>query len=96
MSVHGFQSRTTLFSGSAMKTTALYAGVCNGYGFGWFMTTLAGEDVAYGRGYGGQALYVIPEREMTVVITSDPTPPSPGGQFQQQLNALVADLLAEE
>ncbi|MFI8751707.1 serine hydrolase domain-containing protein [Vreelandella lionensis] len=68
----------------------------DGYGFGWFITTLAGEHVAYGRGYGGQALYVIPEREMTVVITSDPTPPSPGGQFQQQLNALVADLLAEE
>lgn len=68
----------------------------DGYGFGWFITTLADEHVAYGRGYGGQALYVIPEREMTVVITSDPTPPSPGGQFQQQLNALVADLLAEE
>ncbi|MAP34285.1 MAG: 6-aminohexanoate hydrolase [Halomonas sp.] len=68
----------------------------DGYGFGWFITTLAGEHVAYGRGYGGQALYVIPEREMTVVITSDPSPPSPGGQFQQQLNALVADLLAEE
>ena len=68
----------------------------DGYGFGWFITTLAGEHVAYGRGYGGQALYVIPEREMTVVITSDPTPPSPGGQFQQQLNVLVAGLLEEE
>ncbi|XQU08288.1 serine hydrolase [Halomonas sp. LY9] len=68
----------------------------DGYGFGWFITTLAGEQAVYGRGYGGQALYVIPEREMTLVITSDPTPPSPGGQFQQQLNALVADLLAEE
>ena len=68
----------------------------DGYGFGWFITTLAGEQAVYGRGYGGQALYVIPEREMTVVITSDPSPPSPGGQFQQQLNALVANLLAEE
>jgi CubicO group peptidase (beta-lactamase class C family) len=60
------------------------------------MTTLAGEDVAYGRGYGGQALYVIPERDMTVVITSDPTPPSPGGQFQQRLNELVVGLLEDE
>ncbi|HAZ99329.1 MAG TPA: 6-aminohexanoate hydrolase, partial [Halomonas sp.] len=34
--------------------------------------------------------------EMTVVITSDPTPPSPGGQFQQQLNALVTGLLEED
>ena len=67
----------------------------DGYGYGWFITQLAGEDVYYGRGFGGQALYVIPEREMTVVITSDPNPPSPGGQFQQELNRLVTDLLAE-
>ncbi|WP_083007172.1 serine hydrolase domain-containing protein [Halomonas sp. GT] len=68
----------------------------DGYGYGWFITTLAQEPVMYGRGYGGQALYVIPEREMTVVITSDPTPPSPGGQFQQQLNQLVVGLLEDE
>ncbi|WP_196238077.1 serine hydrolase domain-containing protein [Vreelandella sulfidaeris] len=66
----------------------------DGYGFGWFITQLAGEDVYYGRGYGGQALYVIPERKMTVVITSDPSPPSPGGQFQHQLNRLVVGLLS--
>lgn len=66
----------------------------DGYGYGWFITQLAGEDVYYGRGYGGQALYVIPEREMTVAITSDPTPPSPGGQFQQQLNRLLEGLLS--
>lgn len=65
----------------------------DGYGLGWFVTTLAGVPAYYGRGYGGQALYVIPERAMTVVITSDPNPPSPGGQFQQQLNRLVANLL---
>jgi CubicO group peptidase (beta-lactamase class C family) len=67
----------------------------DGYGYGWFITQLAGEAVYYGRGYGGQAVYVIPEREMTVVITSDPNPPSPGGQFQQHLNRLVVGLLAE-
>lgn len=66
----------------------------DGYGFGWFITQLAGEDVYYGRGYGGQALFVIPERKTTVVITSDPTPPSPGGQFQQRLNGLVEGLLS--
>ncbi|MCP1315636.1 serine hydrolase, partial [Halomonas sp. 707D7] len=43
----------------------------DGYGLGWFVTTLAGVPAYYGRGYGGQALYVIPERAMTVVITSD-------------------------
>lgn len=65
----------------------------DGYGYGWFITQLAGEAVYYGRGFGGQALYVIPEREMTVVITSDPNPPSPGGQFQRELNRLVTGLL---
>ncbi|WP_447555217.1 serine hydrolase domain-containing protein [Vreelandella sp. EE22] len=65
----------------------------DGYGLGWFITTFDTTPVYYGRGYGGQALFVIPEREMTVVITSDPTPPSPGGQFQQQLNRLVMGLL---
>lgn len=65
----------------------------DGYGYGWFITQLAGEAAYYGRGYGGQALFVIPDREMTVVITSDPNPPSPGGQFQQQLNRLVEELL---
>lgn len=65
----------------------------DGYGYGWFVTTLAGERVYYGRGYGGQALFVVPERELTVAITSDPTPPSPGGQFQGRLNRLIEILL---
>lgn len=68
----------------------------DGYGYGWFVTELAGERVYYGRGFGGQALYVIPEREVTVAITSDPTPPSPGGQFQQELHALVEGMLETE
>lgn len=67
----------------------------DGYGYGWFITTLAGVPVYYGRGYGGQSLYVIPERDMTMVITSAPSPPSPGGQFQQQLHQLVERLLNE-
>ncbi|PAU79541.1 6-aminohexanoate hydrolase [Halomonas salipaludis] len=68
----------------------------DGYGYGWFITTLADEPTYYGRGFGGQALYVIPERELTIAITSNPNPPSPGGQFQQQLNGLVETLLEGE
>lgn len=65
----------------------------DGYGYGWFVTELAGEAAYYGRGFGGQALYVIPGRGLTVAITSDPEPPSPGGQFQQTLHALVEGML---
>ncbi|MDW7746385.1 serine hydrolase [Halomonas sp.] len=65
----------------------------DGYGYGWFITELSGERAYYGRGFGGQALYVIPERGLTIAITADPHPPSPGGQFQQELHALVEGML---
>lgn len=65
----------------------------DGYGYGWFITELGGERAYYGRGFGGQALYVIPGRGLTVAITADPHPPSPGGQFQQELHALVEGML---
>jgi CubicO group peptidase (beta-lactamase class C family) len=67
----------------------------DGYGYGWFITELGDEDVYYGRGFGGQALFVVPERALTIVITADPSPPSPGGEFQERLNDLVEDLLTE-
>jgi CubicO group peptidase (beta-lactamase class C family) len=51
------------------------------YGYGWFITELAGEAAYYGRGYGGQALFVVPSAALTLVMTSDPDPPSRGGYF---------------
>ncbi|AKS40696.1 serine hydrolase domain-containing protein [Wenzhouxiangella marina] len=59
------------------------------YGYGWFVTELAGQTAYYGRGYGGQALFVLPDAAMTVVITSDPNPPSPGGRYFGRLKRLV-------
>ena len=52
------------------------------YGYGWFITELANEQVFYGRGYGGQALFVVPSVGLTLVMTSDPNPPSRGGDFE--------------
>ncbi|MDH4571756.1 serine hydrolase domain-containing protein [Salinicola acroporae] len=63
------------------------------YGYGWFITELAGEPVYYGWGYGGQLLYVIPSRAMTVVVTSDPTPPSNGSAYNTGVEALVSELI---
>ena len=48
----------------------------DGYGYGWFLTRIDGARAAYGRGYGGQVLAVIPERSMTIVMTSDPNLPA--------------------
>ncbi len=60
------------------------------YGYGWFTLELAGETAYYGRGFGGQVLYVIPGAELTVVALSDPEPPSPGSVYLRQLHRLVA------
>ena len=60
-------------------------------GYGWFQQPLAGEMGYYGRGYGGQVLYVMPARKLTVVMTSDPTPPSPGSAFLRRQFQLIED-----
>jgi len=63
------------------------------YGYGWFITEIAGERAYYGRGYGGQMLYVVPSRALTVVITSRSVPPSAGGRYVRRLHRLVADFI---
>lgn len=60
------------------------------YGFGWFITELGGHRAYYGRGYGGQMLYVFPGLAMTVVMTSDPNPPA-SPSFMQKQNALLEE-----
>lgn len=59
------------------------------YGFGWFILQFEGTDYYYGRGYGGQMLYVVPELELTVAITADPTPPSPPGSGADRLTTVL-------
>ncbi|MCH8551056.1 MAG: beta-lactamase family protein [Natronospirillum sp.] len=63
------------------------------YGYGWFITELGGHRAYYGRGYGGQVLWVIPELELTIVVTSSPNPPSPGGRYVRELAQIVEDFL---
>jgi CubicO group peptidase (beta-lactamase class C family) len=48
----------------------------DGYGYGWFLTRMAGRGAAYGRGYGGQVLAVVPALDLTMAITSDPDRPA--------------------
>ncbi len=61
------------------------------YGYGWFITMIGDQRAYYGRGYGGQALFVLPDAELTVVITSDPNPPSSGRHFMR-IRDLVASI----
>lgn len=54
------------------------------YGLGWFSYQFADAQAYYGRGYGGQLVYVFPELELVVAMTSSPYPPSNGGYLQRQ------------
>ncbi|MBS3785708.1 MAG: serine hydrolase [Gammaproteobacteria bacterium] len=65
----------------------------DGYGYGWFARSFAGYQGYYGWGYGGQMLYVIPDLNMTVVMTSDTNRPSGRTGYRDALHEFVADLL---
>ncbi len=66
------------------------------YGYGWFLAETGGFRVNYARGYGGQMVYVVPELELTVVITSDPTRPARSAGYGGTLNRLLAELIVPE
>jgi len=52
-----------------LRTRSPWTG--DGHGYAWFLTQIAGEDVRYGWGYGGQMLYLVPRLGLTVVMTSN-------------------------
>lgn len=62
-------SRGWIEASWALRTHSRYTG--DGYGYGWFLRRIAGEEVRYGWGYGGQMLYIVPRLDLTVVMTSD-------------------------
>jgi CubicO group peptidase (beta-lactamase class C family) len=63
------------------------------YGYGWFLARLAGERVAYARGYGGQVIWVVPGARLTVAATSDPDQPARSRGHMGNLHALLAEAI---
>jgi CubicO group peptidase (beta-lactamase class C family) len=61
------------------------------YGYGWFLTQLDGEEVAYARGYGGQMLYVARDKGVVAAITSDSTLPARSHGYAGELKRLFAE-----
>jgi CubicO group peptidase (beta-lactamase class C family) len=73
------------------RTRSRHSG--DGYGYGWFLSHIGGEDVRYAWGYGGQMLYIVPALDLSVVMTSDENSPSAGNGYRDALNDLLADII---
>jgi CubicO group peptidase (beta-lactamase class C family) len=73
------------------RTHSRFSG--DGYGYGWFMRSIGGEEVKFGWGYGGQMLYIVPSLGLTVVMTSDDSGPSARSGYRDDLHTLLAEII---
>ncbi len=62
------------------------------YGYGWWMRDMAGHEVIYAWGYGGQFIFVVPALETVVVATSVA---EPGEERREQRDAIY-DIVEEQ
>lgn len=60
------------------------------YGYGWFMQPFGGVMGYYGWGYGGQMIYVLPELDLTVAITSKENLPSGRSGYRDELHTMLS------
>ncbi|MBJ7537644.1 serine hydrolase domain-containing protein [Marinomonas transparens] len=60
------------------------------YGYGWFIQPFSGVQGYYGWGYGGQMIYVLPELELTIAITSQENLPSGRTGYRDLLHEMVS------
>ena len=85
-------SRDWVAASMVARTRSPWSGLS--YGYGWFLGHAGGARMALARGYGGQLVCVLPERAMTIAITSDPTRPARSGGYFGDLMELIGEIVA--
>jgi len=65
----------------------------HGYGYGWFTWQPAGHRVVYARGYGGQMIWIAPDLDLTVAVTSNPGLPATLDGHLGALNDLLETVI---
>ncbi|WP_246659278.1 serine hydrolase [Rhizobium sp. FY34] len=73
------------------RTSSRYSG--DGYGYGWFLKRIGNEDVCFAWGYGGQMLYIVPNLDLTVTMTSESDSPSAANGYRDRLHDLLAEII---
>ncbi|MCF3973739.1 serine hydrolase domain-containing protein [Paracoccus salsus] len=77
------------------RTESIFSG--QGYGYGWFIGRMAGRDLRYGWGYGGQMIYVFPATRrspaLAIAITSDADRPSARTGYRDALHSLARSIV---
>ncbi|AOG08355.1 beta-lactamase family protein [Agrobacterium sp. RAC06] len=73
------------------RTNSVFNG--DGYGYAWFLKEMAGEQVNYAWGYGGQMLYITPSLGVTVTMTSNESAPSARTGYRDELHGLMTRII---